>query len=128
MGRGLGFTSALAAVAREGLTGLKERLDQLSCEHKKKAAWMSYRRRVWWIDWQRAKRGVLVAVVNPRGASTTCSTCSGKLAERGRRKMKRTVCGFEAGRDVVVIYNSQLKRVCEVWGNPAFSPLLLMPS
>jgi len=109
-------------VARKGLTGLKERLDKLSYEHKRKAARMPYRRLAWWIDWQRAKRGVLVAVVNPRGTSTTYPKCGGKMAEVGHRRMKCMACGFEAGRDVVAVLNIE-KRAREKLGTPAFSPL-----
>jgi len=35
--------------------------------------------------------------------------------------MRCTVCGFEAGRDVVAVLNIE-RRACEVLGNPAFFP------
>nr|WP_264317708.1 hypothetical protein [Pyrobaculum calidifontis] len=42
--------------------------------------------------------------------------------------MRCTVCGFEAGRDVVAVLNIE-RRAREVLGNPAFSPLaILTPS
>jgi len=42
--------------------------------------------------------------------------------------MRCTVCGFEAGRDVVAVLNIE-KRARDKLGNPAFSPLaILTPS
>jgi len=46
-----------AAVAREDLTGLSEKFSEMSREHRRRVAWMSYRKLAWWIDWQAAKRG-----------------------------------------------------------------------
>jgi len=111
--------AAQAAVAREELTGLKERLDQLSYEHRRKAVWMSYRRLAWWIDWQAAKRGAPVIVVDPRGTSTTCPSCGHKLAEVRPRWMKCTKCGFEADRDVVAVLN--IEKRAQV-GGPLAAP------
>jgi len=94
-----------AAVAREDLTGLKERLSQLPYEHRKRTAWLAYRRLAWWIDWQAMKHGVPVVVVEPRGTSTTCPKCGLRLAEVKPRWMKCPKCNFEADRDVVAVLN-----------------------
>jgi len=96
---------AQAAVAREDLTDLKERLDHLAYGHRRRTTWLTYRRLAWWIDWQAAKRGVLVVVVNPRGTSTTCPFCGARLVETGHRYMRCPKCGFEADRDVVAVFN-----------------------
>jgi len=117
-------TSALAVqavVAREDLTGLKERLDQLPYEHRKKAVWTSYRRLAWWIDWQAEKRGVPAVVVDPRGTSTTCPKCGGKIEEVGHRQMRCAACGFEEDRDVVAVLNIE-KRALLKMGGPLAAP------
>jgi len=85
---------------------------------------LAYRRLLWWIKWQAAKRGVVVVEIDPRDTSTTCPKCDAKMAEIGHRRMRCTVCCFEAGRDVVAVLNIE-KRTREKLGNPSFSPLAL---
>jgi len=116
------------AVAIEDLTGLKEAIRELPKEHRTKLMLLAYRRLLWWIKWQATKRGVVVVEVDPRGTSTTCPKCGGKMAEVGHRRVKCTACGFEAGRDVVAVLNIE-KRARNKLGNPTFSPLaILTPS
>jgi len=113
------------AVAIEDLTGLKEAIRELPKEHRTKMTLLAYRRLLWWIKWQAAKRGVVVVEVDPRGTSTTCPKCGGKMKEVGHRRMKCAACGFEAGRDVVAVLNIE-RKAREKLGNPAFSPLVAL--
>jgi len=113
------------AVAVEDLTGLREAIRELPKTHKVKMMALAYRRLLKCIKWQATKRGVVVVEVDPRGTSTTCPKCGGKMEEVGHRHMKCTVCGFEAGRDVVAVLNIE-KRASEKLGNPAFSPLVAL--
>jgi len=116
------------AVAIEDLTGLVEVIRELPKEHCVKLMTLAYRRLLWWIKWQAAKRGVMVVEVDPRGTSTTCPKCGGEMEEVGHRRMKCTVCGFEAGRDVVAVLNIE-RKARSMLGNPTFSPLaILTPS
>jgi len=115
------------AVAVEDLTGLKEAIRKLPKEHRVRLMALAYRRLLWWIKWQATKRGVAVVEVDPRGTSTTCPKCGGKMEEVGHRRVKCVKCGFETGRDVVAIYNIE-KRARERLGTPAFSPLLALIS
>jgi len=110
-----------SAVAREDLTGLKEKFSEMSYEHRRRAVWMSYRKLAWWIDWQAAKRGVPVVVVDPKGTSTTCPRCGGKMEEVGHRRMRCTACGFEADRDVVAVLNIE-RRALSQMGGPLAAP------
>jgi len=97
-------------------------------EHRTKLMALAYRRLLWWIKWQAAKRGVMLIEVDPRGTSTTCPKCDGKMEEMGHRRMKRATCGFEAGRDVVAVLNIE-RKARERLGTPTFSPLaVLTPS
>jgi len=113
------------AVAVEDLTGLKEAIRELSKGHRTKMMLLAYRRLLKWIKWQAAKRGVVVVEVDPRGTSTTCPKCGGKMAEVGHRLMRCTVCGFEAGRDIVAVLNIE-KRARKRLDNPTFSPLVAL--
>jgi len=116
------------AVAVEDLTGLKEAIRELPKEHRTKMTMLAYRRLLWWIKWQATKRGVPVVTVDPRGTSTTCPKCGAKMIEVERRRVRCTACGFEAGRDIVAVFNIE-KRARNKLGNPAFSPLaVLTPS
>jgi len=110
------------AVAVEDLTGLIEAIRGLPKEHRTKLMLLAYRRLLWWIKWQAAKHGVVVVEVGPKGTSTTCPKCDGKMEEVGHRRMRCTVCGFEAGRDVVAVLNIE-KKARSVLSNPTFSPL-----
>ena len=116
------------AVAVEDLTGLREAIRELPKEHRTKLMALAYRRLLWWIKWQAAKRGVVVVEVNPRGTSTTCPKCGGSMEEVRHRRMKCVNCGFEEDRDIVAILNIE-KRARSVLDNPTFSPLaVLTPS
>jgi len=113
------------AVAVEDLTSLIEAIRELPKEHRVKLMTLAYRRLLWWIKWQAAKRGVMVVEVDPRGTSTTCPKCDGKMEEVGHRRMRCTVCGFEAGRDVVAVLNIE-RKAKSMLGNPSFSPLVAL--
>ena len=116
------------AIAVEDLTGLKDAISELPKTHKVKLMALAYRRLLLWIKWQAAKRGVVVVEVDPRGTSTTCPKCGGKMEEVKHRHMKYTACGFKAGRDVVAVLNIE-KKARDKLGNPTFSPLaILTPS
>jgi len=113
------------AVAVEDLTGLIEAIRELPKEHRVKLMALAYHKLLWWIRWQAAKRGVVVVEVNPRGTSTTCPKCGGKMEEIGHRRVRCTVCGFEAGRDVVAVLNIE-KRARDKLGHPTFSPVVAL--
>ncbi|WP_420865885.1 IS200/IS605 family accessory protein TnpB-related protein [Desulfurococcus amylolyticus] len=57
----------LYGVAREDLNSLVESLREPPKSHRKKLILLSYRKLVYWIDWQSEKHGVLVVAVDPRG-------------------------------------------------------------
>jgi len=113
------------AVAVEDLTGLREAIRELPKTHKVKLVALAYRRLLWWVKWQGTKRGVVVVEVDPRGTSTTCPKCGGKMAEVGHRRMRCTACGFEEDRDVVAVLNIE-KRARNKLGNPTFSPRVVL--
>jgi len=113
------------AVAIEDLTGWIEAIRELPKTHKVKLMALAYRRLLWWIKWQATKHSVIVVEVDPRGTSTTCPKCGGKMKEVGHRRMKCAACGFEEDRDVVAVLNIE-KKARSVLGNPTFSPRVVL--
>jgi len=106
------------AVAGEDLKGLVESLRKLPKDHRVRMIMLSYRRLLYWIDWQAQKHGVRVIVVEPRGTSSECPRCGSKMVEVGYRKMKCSVCGFEADRDVVAVLNIEKRALKQMGGTP----------
>jgi len=104
------------AVAREDLNGLIESLRKLPKNHRVKMMILSYRRLLYWIDWQSQKHGVRVIVVDPRGTSSECPRCGSKMVKIGYRKMKCLTCGFETDRDVVAVLNVEKRALKQMGG------------
>jgi len=103
-------------VAREDLNGLIESLRKLSKDHRVKMMMLSYKKLVYWIDWQSQKHGVRVIVVDPKDTSSECPRCRSKMAENGYRKMKCLVCGFEADRDIIAVLNIEKRALKQMGG------------
>jgi putative transposase len=51
------------------------------------------------------ERGLQVAKVNPRGTSSRCPRCGGRLVEDGHRVPRCRRCGFVGDRDVIATLN-----------------------
>ncbi|GAB6946541.1 RNA-guided endonuclease TnpB family protein [Vulcanisaeta sp. JCM 16161] len=92
-------------IVREDLNGLINALRRLPKSHRRNLIMLGYRRLAYWIDWEAMKHGVPVKAVNPRGSSTTCPICGGKLIKAGYRRLKCPACGFEGDRDVIAVMN-----------------------
>ncbi|MGY0287739.1 MAG: RNA-guided endonuclease TnpB family protein [Candidatus Methanodesulfokora washburnensis] len=107
------------AIAREDLTYLIEALRKLSKEHKIKTISLSYRRLLYWVNWEAEKHGVPVIVVNPRGTSSTCPKCGSRLRENGYRKLKCRNCEFEGDRDTVAVLNIEMRAHSQMGGSLA---------
>jgi len=113
------------AVAREDLTGLVESLRKLPKDYRVALLILSYRRLELWIDWQAEKHGVPVVVVEPRGTSSKCPRCGGKMKENGYRLLRCPACRFEADRDTVAVLNIERKALSKMRGasdSPKCSP------
>ena len=72
------------------------------------------------IEYKALLAGIRVVYVDPRGTSSLCPICGGRLrrSPNGRRLLKCPNCGLEADRDVIGAWNLAL-RFREMWGVPA---------
>ena len=66
---------------------------------------LPYRRLQFYIEYKAKLVGLPVIYVNPRGTSSLCPICGGKLASNGHRLMKCRKCGYEKDRDVIACLN-----------------------
>jgi putative transposase len=57
------------------------------------------------IEYKAREKGLEVVEVSPRGTSSKCPKCGGKLAENGRRVLECKRCGFVGDRDVIATTN-----------------------
>jgi len=108
--------SSKFAVAVEDLRNLIKALRKLPKSHRTTLIMLGYRKLSYWINWQAAKRGVPIIVVDPRKTSSTCPICNSKLVENGYRKLKCSRCGFEADRDFIGALNIRRKALIKMGG------------
>jgi putative transposase len=65
----------------------------------------NFRRLQFYIDYKAKLNGLPVEYINPRGTSSLCPICGGRLAPNGHRLMKCLRCGYENDRDVTAGIN-----------------------
>jgi transposase len=57
------------------------------------------------VEYEARERGIEVAKVNPRGTSSKCPRCGGKLAEYGHRVLRCRKCNLIGDRDAIATIN-----------------------
>jgi putative transposase len=72
--------------------------------NKRLGLWF-YRRVQFCVEYEARERGLEVVKVDPRGTSSRCPRCGGKLLEDGYRVLRCRRCGFVGDRDVVATLN-----------------------
>jgi IS605 OrfB family transposase len=100
-------------IVLEELKGLQAKLLEESNkpkEVKAKVRFMSYYRFDVWLIEKAKLHGIPVFFIDPRGTSTTCPRCGGKMVQVedpviGKRTMVCTQCGFKEDRDTVALIN-----------------------
>jgi len=93
-----------SVVVLEDLEKLRDS-EKGSRKFNKELALWSYRRIQFCIEYEARERGLEVVKVSPRGTSSKCPKCGGKLAENGRRVLECKRCGFVGDRDVIATIN-----------------------
>jgi putative transposase len=99
-----------SVVVLEDLEKLRDS-EKGSRKFNKELALWSYRRIQFCIEYEARERGLEVVKVSPRGTSSKCPKCGGKLAENGRRVLECKRCGFVGDRDVIATINLYKKHV-----------------
>ena len=100
--------------------------------NKRLGLWF-YRRIQFCVEYEAMERNLEVIKVDPRGTSSKCPRCGGKLVEDGHRVSSCEKCGFIGDRDVTATINIYRKYVskhprCGVSGvAPNASKVWMMP-
>jgi len=91
-------------ILMEDLKGIRKRINKGRMLNRRLHAW-NFRRLQFYIEYKAKLEGLPVIYVNPRGTSTLCPICGGKLASNGHRQLKCKKCGYENDRDVTACIN-----------------------
>ncbi len=99
------LTYGMDTIVVEDLRNLIRNSRKLRRPWRERLIYVTYRKLLWWIEWEAKKCGLAVVRVNPRGTSTTCPYCSTRMINVGYRKFKCPKCGFRADRDTTAVLN-----------------------
>ncbi len=99
------ITHGMDTIVIEDLNNLNKNSRKLKNPWRERLIYMTYRKLLWWIEWEAKKHGLAIARVNPRGTSTTCPYCHTKMVNVGYRKFKCPICGFKTDRDTIAVLN-----------------------
>jgi len=97
-----------SVVVLEDLKKLRENNKRSRKLNKRLGLWF-YRRIRFCIEYEAGERGLEVVEINPRGTSSKCPRCGGRLVEYGYRILKCRRCGFIGDRDVIATLNIYMK-------------------
>jgi predicted RNA-binding Zn-ribbon protein involved in translation (DUF1610 family) len=64
--------------------------------------------------------GLRVVYIDPRGTSSLCPTCGGKLSLNGHRRLRCPRCGLEEDRDAVAVRNLLRKYQTDVGASSVY--------
>jgi putative transposase len=91
-------------IVMEDLKGIRKRIRYGRQMNRRLHSW-NFRDLQFYIDYKARLNGLPVEYVNPRGTSSLCPICGGKLALNGHRLLKCLRCGYESDRDVTAGIN-----------------------
>jgi len=100
-----------SVIILEDLEKLRENNKKKGRRFNKKLGLWFYRRIQFCIEYEAGERNLEVVKVNPRGTSSKCPRCSGKLVEYGYRVLRCRKCGFIGDRDVTATINIYKKYI-----------------
>jgi putative transposase len=91
-------------IVLEDLEKLKENSKKNKRFNKRLGLWF-YRRVQSCVEYEAMERDLEVVKVDPRGTSSKCPRCGGRLLECGHRVLRCRRCGFVGDRDVIATIN-----------------------
>jgi len=99
-----------SVIILEDLEKLKENNKKDKEFNKRLGLWF-YRRIQFCIEYEAMERNLRVAKIDPRGTSSKCPRCGGRLVEVGYRVLRCRRCGFVGDRDVTATINIYKKYI-----------------
>jgi len=90
-------------IIMEDLKGIRGRMNCGKMLNRRLHSW-NFRRLQFYVEYKAKLEGLPVVYVNPRGTSSLCPVCGGRLASNGHRRVK-CKCGYEGDRDVIACLN-----------------------
>jgi putative transposase len=99
-----------SVVVLEDLEKLRENGKRDKKFNKRLGLWF-YRRIQFCVEYEARERNLEVVKVDPRGTSSKCPRCGGKLLEDGYRVLRCRRCSFVGDRDVIAAINIYRKYV-----------------
>jgi putative transposase len=99
-----------SVVVLEDLEKLRENGKKNRRFNKRLGLWF-YRRVQFCVEYEARERGLEIVKVDPRGTSSKCPRCGGKLVENGYRVLRCRKCSFIGDRDVTATINLYKKYV-----------------
>jgi putative transposase len=97
-------------IVLEDLEKLRENGKKGRRFNKRLGLWF-YRRVQFCVEYEARERGLKVVKVNPRGTSSRCPRCGGRLVENEYRVLRCRMCSFAGDRDVIATVNLYKKYV-----------------
>jgi len=91
-------------ILMENLKGIRKRIRYGRQMNRRLHNW-NFRMLQFYIEYKARFNGLPVIYVNPRGTSSLCPICGGRLAPNGHRLLKCLRCGYESDRDVTAGIN-----------------------
>lgn len=90
-------------IIMEDLKGIRNHINKGRMLNRRLHSW-NFRKLQSYIEYKAKVEGLPVVYVSPRGTSSLCPTCGGKLAPNGHRQLKCR-CGYENDRDITACVN-----------------------
>ncbi|MCC6014136.1 MAG: zinc ribbon domain-containing protein, partial [Desulfurococcaceae archaeon] len=97
-------------IVLEDLEKLRENGRRDKKFNKRLGLWF-YRRVQFCVEYEARERNLEVVKVDPRGTSSRCPRCGGRLFEDGYRVLRCRKCSFIGDRDVIATVNLYIKYV-----------------
>ena len=92
-------------IVLENLKNIRRRIKRTKELNGRLHRW-SFRRLQFIVEYKAKLNGVNVVYANPKGSSSYCPICGGRLSPNGQYRVLRCKrCGFEEDRDVVAVLN-----------------------
>jgi putative transposase len=91
-------------VLMEDLKGIRKHIDKGRMLNRRLHSW-NFRKLQSYVEYKAKLEGLPVIYVNPKGTSSLCPICGGKLASNGHRQLECRKCRYEDDRDVIACLN-----------------------